>query len=204
MAPKKYYAVKNGRETGIFESWDKCKSLIDGFKGAIYKSFFTLSEAEAYMGIEGGIKKSETEEVFDEDTAIAYVDGSFNVKTGEFSSGAVLFYKGKHKTFSEKFTDKELSEMRNVAGEIMGSELVIKFCIEYGIKKLVIYHDYQGISCWATGEWKANKQGTKDYADFCKNARKHLDFSFRKVKGHSGDKYNDLADKLAKQALGIE
>ena len=204
MAPKKYYAVKCGRETGIFETWDKCKSLIDGYKGAIYKSFLTLSEAETYMGIEGGTKKTEAEEKFSDDTAIAYVDGSFNVKTNEFSSGAVLFYKGKHKTFSEKFNDKELSEMRNVAGEIMGSELVIKFCIEYGIKKLVIYHDYQGISCWATGEWKANKQGTKDYADFCKNARKHLDFTFRKVKGHSGDKYNDLADKLAKQALGIE
>ena len=207
MAVKKYYAVKKGRETGIFDNWDKCKSLVMGFNGAIYKSFLTLAEAEAYMGISSGETKPNTEkeeEVFDEDTAVAYVDGSYNVKTMEFSSGAVLFYKGKHKTFSEKFSDPELCEMRNVAGEIMGSEIVIKFCIEHGIKKLVIYHDYQGISCWALGEWKANKQGTKDYADFCKNARKYLDFSFRKVKGHSGDKYNDLADKLAKQALGIE
>ena len=26
---------------------------------------------------------------------------------------------------------------------------------------------------------------------------------FQKVTGHSGDKYNDYADKLAKQALGL-
>ncbi len=28
--------------------------------------------------------------------------------------------------------------------------------------------------------------------------------AFVKVKGHSGDKYNDLADRLAKDALGIQ
>mgnify|MGYP001651142832 CR=1 FL=1 len=27
---------------------------------------------------------------------------------------------------------------------------------------------------------------------------------FNKVKGHSGDKYNDVADRLAKDALGIK
>jgi len=30
-----------------------------------------------------------------------------------------------------------------------------------------------------------------------------VDIDFIKVKGHSGDKYNELADKLAKKALGI-
>ena len=42
MAVKKYYAVKKGRETGIFDNWDKCKSLVMGFNGAIYKSFLTV------------------------------------------------------------------------------------------------------------------------------------------------------------------
>ena len=30
-----------------------------------------------------------------------------------------------------------------------------------------------------------------------------LDISFVKVRGHSGDKYNDMADELAKKAAGI-
>ena len=38
----------------------------------------------------------------------------------------------------------------------------------------------------------------------CAAAAKHIRFRFVKVKGHSGDKYNDLADRLAKDALGIQ
>jgi ribonuclease HI len=33
---------------------------------------------------------------------------------------------------------------------------------------------------------------------------KGLDIQFYKVKGHSGDMYNELADQLAKAALGIQ
>ena len=45
----KFYAVKNGKKTGIFSTWDECKEQVFGFKGAIYKSFKTLSEAEAFL-----------------------------------------------------------------------------------------------------------------------------------------------------------
>jgi ribonuclease HI len=30
-----------------------------------------------------------------------------------------------------------------------------------------------------------------------------VQITFEKIKAHSGDKYNDYADKLAKQALGL-
>lgn len=42
----KYYVVWKGKETGIFDSWDKCRKQIDGFAGAQYKSFKTRQEAE--------------------------------------------------------------------------------------------------------------------------------------------------------------
>ena len=45
----KYYAVANGRKTGIFESWDEVKPLVNGFPSAKYKSFQTYREAEAYI-----------------------------------------------------------------------------------------------------------------------------------------------------------
>lgn len=31
MKIKKYYAVRVGRDTGIFESWDECKQSVDKF-----------------------------------------------------------------------------------------------------------------------------------------------------------------------------
>ena len=42
----KYYVVWKGKETGIFDSWDKCKRQIEGFTGAQYKSFKTKEAAE--------------------------------------------------------------------------------------------------------------------------------------------------------------
>lgn len=43
---KKYYVVWEGKATGIFEHWTTCKSLIDKYQGAKYKSFDSLAEAE--------------------------------------------------------------------------------------------------------------------------------------------------------------
>ncbi|KGL60052.1 MULTISPECIES: viroplasmin family protein [unclassified Polaribacter] len=46
MSKKKFYVVWNGRKKGIFSSWGVCKKQIDGFEGALYKSFANLDEAE--------------------------------------------------------------------------------------------------------------------------------------------------------------
>ncbi|KAH3943176.1 hypothetical protein HBI70_194600 [Parastagonospora nodorum] len=44
----KFYAVKVGRTPGIYHSWEDCKAQTDGIK-ATFKSFPTLTEAEAFM-----------------------------------------------------------------------------------------------------------------------------------------------------------
>ncbi len=36
---KKYYTVWRGNETGVFNSWDACRRAVEGYPGAIYKSF---------------------------------------------------------------------------------------------------------------------------------------------------------------------
>lgn len=50
MAAKKYYAVKKGRETGIFHEWEACRAAVEGYAGAEYKGFARLDEAEEYLG----------------------------------------------------------------------------------------------------------------------------------------------------------
>ena len=80
----------------------------------------------------------------------------------------------------------------------------MRYCIENGIPEIDIYYDYMGIEKWCTGEWQANKPGTISYRDYYNSIKNKLAVNFIKVKGHSGDKYNDLADLLAKKALGIE
>ena len=46
MSKKKFYVVWNGRKKGVFTSWKVCKTQIDGFENAQYKSFADLDEAE--------------------------------------------------------------------------------------------------------------------------------------------------------------
>jgi ribonuclease HI len=50
MTSKKYYAVFKGRKTGVFTSWADCEEQINGFSGALYKSFKSRGEAEAALG----------------------------------------------------------------------------------------------------------------------------------------------------------
>lgn len=44
-----FYAVKVGRKTGIFPTWDACKKQVEGYSGAQYKKFKTEEEAQAYI-----------------------------------------------------------------------------------------------------------------------------------------------------------
>ncbi len=193
---KKYYAVRKGKKTGIFNSWDECKEQIMGFSNAEFKGFMSLSDAENFLNSTSKLNASSSD-------AIAYVDGSYSNEQKMFSYGAIIFYNNETKEFSKAFSDPELIEMRNVAGEIKGSEFVMQYCIDNNIKSVDIYYDYEGIKKWCSGEWKANKTGTIAYKNFYSSISDKLSVNFIKVKGHSGDEYNDLADSLAKSALNI-
>lgn len=199
--PKKFYAVKAGREPGVYETWADCQKQVSGFSGAVFKSFPTKEEAASFL--KGGSDLLKEPCQIPKTQAVAYVDGSYDSNTKSFSYGMVLFYNGKELTFSEKFSDSSLADMHNVAGEIKGSEAAMQYCLDHHLSSITIYHDYEGIAKWCTGDWAAKKPGTIAYADFYKKASQKVEIHFVKVKGHSGDKYNDMADRLAKKALGI-
>ncbi|MBQ2642563.1 MAG: ribonuclease H family protein [Eubacterium sp.] len=222
---KKYYAVKVGLTTGIFKTWEECEASVKGYPGALYKSFKSEAEAIAYMGWTGkqltfdnmaDVDQEDSTPISNEEApkenipfsnsvkAVAYVDGSFNSETNVYGYGVVMFHDNRELHFFDSDDDKEMAEMRNVAGEICGSMAAMQYAVDNGISYLTIVYDYMGIAKWCTGEWKTNKSGTKNYKKFYDQAKKKVNISFEKVKGHSGDEFNDLADSLAKKAAGIE
>lgn len=211
---KKIYAVRQGRSTGLFSTWAECQKQVSGYSGAEYKSFTDRKAAEAFLqgggaGLSGEMPFQEAADgsyesyLQEPGTAVAYVDGSYDKVSGDFSCGVVFLYQGQEEHYSERYSDKELAAMRNVAGELKGSETAMRIALEKGAAKLVIYHDYEGIAKWCNGAWKANKEGTQAYQTYYGEMKRRMEIVFVKVRGHSGDRYNDVADGLAKRALGI-
>ncbi|NMA68655.1 MAG: double-stranded DNA-binding protein [Desulfitobacterium sp.] len=203
----KFYGVRQGRKTGVFSSWEECKESIHGYSGAIYKSFFTYKEAlDWYQGKEDSLfeilseeEAGDTSEDLKPDFEV-YTDGSYRE---EQYSWAYAFVKDGKVIYEDSSIGKNpaAASMRNVAGEIAAVLYAVKRASELRVK-IRIYHDYAGIAHWATGEWRAKNEFTKFYAQKMRKYRGI--YSFRKVKSHSGNQFNDYVDQKAKEALEIK
>ncbi len=202
---KKFYSVKNGRINGIMLSWEDCKNVTNGYTGAKYKGFTQLDAAiEYFTSIPSSSNKNNTITTKAKDeNPYAYVDGSFNSITKTYGYGVILFANGNSYEFSDSDNDIELVSMRNVAGEINGAMRAVKEAIKMSLPEITLYYDYEGIMKWVTGEWRCNKTGTKNYAEYMNNAKKSIKINFVKVKAHTGVELNEKVDMLAKQAVGL-
>ena len=197
----KYYAVRVGARTGVFTSWEECQKAVDGFSGARFKKFHSLEEAEKFV-YEDNDNKPIKEDLVD-GYINAFVDGSYDVSTGRYSGAAVILLGDNDIVELSKACKDDSSKLRNVAGELLGAELAIEYCQEHGISKLAIHHDYEGVGAWADDVWKAKLPETKAYRNYVFDRREVLDIKFIKVKGHSGNEYNNRADYLSGKALSV-
>ena len=190
----KYYAVRIGGNPGIYHTWDECKRETMGFKGASFKKFSTREDAEAFINeVEEEKKESAVK-----DELVVYVDGSYRNKDKSHSYGVYMFNDEEEYTYSKRFFKD--SEMRNVSGEIKGAMRAMEEAVKLGKKKIYLHYDYEGIRSWALGFWKTNKEGTIYYKNFYDSIKDKLEVKFIKVEAHSGVKYNELVDQLAKEA----
>lgn len=96
---QKYYVVWNGRQNGVFDSWEACKESVDGFERAQFKSYSTLFEAEhAYNSGYGKtpvIKVKPSEQIkFKNDEIENPVWESISVDAGCLGNPGILEYRG--------------------------------------------------------------------------------------------------------------
>ncbi len=202
MAKNKFYAVRVGKETGIFDTWEKCQAATRGYSGAEFSSFITYEEAEAYLRNEDyydAIIKRDLESGY----VVAFTDGSYNEGLSEYSYGLCVFdHQGNEFDFFSKGNNSQFVEFRNLAGEVFGVLTALDWAVSNGYDKIKIYHDLIHIQKWANGEYKADSPIATFYT---KKLRERYDecisYEFVHVKGHSKNKYNEKADKLAANAF---
>lgn len=203
----KYYAVRRGRTTGVFDNWDACRKQVFKFPGAEYKAFPTRDQALAFVAPESPIPKKpkKNSENSSNSTTTIWVDGScFPQTNGSLRIGwGLLVKQDGEEVYRAKGNDipAEAVEHRNVAGEILGVLKSLEWCQAQSIAEATIHFDYQGLESWATGAWRAKLPFTQLYAQTVQTSG--ITIHWKKVKAHSGVHENEIVDQLAKEgAMG--
>lgn len=199
---KKFYAVKVGRETGIFENWDECQKVIAGFPNAVFKSFVSLEEANAYLTGEDIYFKQVKEDVAN-GYVVAYTDGSYDATSKRYAYGVYIFDLNLVPfELCAAYQEKSFEGNNNIIGEVFGVLAALDWALSHEYTKIKIYHDYEGLAKWANGEWEANCSIGQFYVKKLSDKYSGLiQYEFVKVKGHSNNPYNSKADQLADSVI---
>lgn len=213
MANKKVYAIKEGFDFSknervqnkLVDSWNECQKYIKGVKGAIYKSFEDVEEAKSFLQ-KGSELLRKGKDSYDENCLHIYVDGSYNSASRKFSYGVVAVYNDivEYIHGGSGKNDKD-NNIRQIAGELKAAVEGVEYALKNGHKKVVVFHDYEGICHHATGFWQRKDKSSKDYYEKMNSLMdKGIEIQFVQVKSHQEDLFNEMADTICKKELGID
>lgn len=188
MAKQKFYAIKAPDGGKIVLSWEECQQLTHGVKGVLFRAFPSRAEAQNWIdGISAPVPKG----------LRIYVDGSFLEGFPKAGWGFIVVDNDTEIAHGSGVTVFD-AESRNIDGECMASYQAMKW-LEDNDKTAVICHDYEGVARWAKGEWKAKSSIAQKYVEACRPLVHRV--SFEKVAAHTGVKWNEAVDQLAKNAI---
>lgn len=163
MAKKnKIFVVWEGKEPGIYRTWEECKQQIHGYGGAIYKGFETEAEAREamvspcwdYIGKNAKVKQPSTVDV--ENVGLPNMD-SLSVDAACSGNPGLMEYRGVYsQTGAEIFRQGPFKEGTNNVGEFLALVHGLAF-LKQKNSLLPIYTDSRTAMSWV----KAKKAATK-------------------------------------------
>ena len=221
---KKYYAVKRGRQTGIFTVWAECSAQVQGFQGAVYKGFMTEEEARSWLGGAAACSTAESparsgsgahpaqkaatavEDVPVDADYIIHTDGSCLVNPGGAGGWAAVIEETATGAVSEH--SGGAPETTNNRMELTAALMAVAVVPEGA--RVALYTDSQylknaftkfWLAAWKKRGWKKADGSPVLNQDLWMQldaafAARHVQFHW--VKGHAGNLRNERCDELAR------
>ena len=209
---KKIYAVKQGRQTGLFNTWDECRRQVDGFAGARYKGFASAGEAMQWLTgkaaeaapaaasapavrrrrpVQAAMPGMEAAALPETDY-IVYTDGScLRNPDGPGGYAAVLLQRGSTEPVTIHGGEPSTTNNR------MEITAVIEGLSALKTKALPVevVTDSKYVIGTMTEGWKRKVNG--DLWKQLDEVKQGLTITWTWVKGHADNPYNNRADELA-------
>eukprot|EP00795_Rhopilema_esculentum_P007723 gene7723-13553_t len=221
-----FYAVKSGRQCGIYKTWDECKQQVNGFKGARFKKFKTRNEALDFMrgkstgiipkrkasGLVAKVNGLITTSTPHSSIPVVYTDGGcFNNGKGNASAGIGVYWgRDDKRNLSERLEGLQTNQRAELNAAIRALEQAVK----NNMNELEIRTDSmytincvsKWIQAWKKNGWKSaagsnvkNQEDIKRLDDLCQKVR----VNWVHVRGHQGEPGNEEADRLSKEGASM-
>ncbi len=222
----KYYAVKVGKNPGIYTSWPEAEAQVKGYPKAKHKSFKTRAEADNFMlgtvtNQPSHTRPTQTRTPQPRQTRTpprrttnqppyndltVYTDGSCIDKVGGY--GYIILYQ------NNEYPIKGKVPYYPTTNQV--AELTAIYCTLATIKQsfphlpVTIYTDSKySIGCltqwcsnWKRNGWVNSKGEPVKNQEIIKailEVSRGMKITYHHVKAHNGDKYNEIADRLANE-----
>ncbi len=216
MARKRFYAIRKGRQPGVYSTWPEAEQQVKGYGGAIFKGFASEEEAEKWLtGHETAISSKKSVKIQQKRPVIQqpkegeifiYTDGGAINNPGPGGYGVVILAGNEKQELSGGFRYTTNNRMELTAA-IVGLENVLPTD-----KKIVLFSDSsylvngvmkRWVNSWQRNGWiKSDKSPVLnvDLWEKILHLCKDMDIVFKWVKGHAGNPCNERCDTLAVQS----
>lgn len=204
---KKYYAIARGKKTGIFtDDWDKLKDYITGYPKPKFKSFATEEDAQVFMNqfADESHRKEIVTDPADDGYLRAYTDGSYKEDIAgygvviEDTDGVVHKFSGQ---LPEVYDTNNQAELWAVGKALAYTEgdIIIHTDSMYAINSLTEWMEIRKRDGWSVKEGNSVKEikNRELIEEIYYELMKDRSVKFKYVRGHSGNVFNEIADRLA-------
>jgi ribonuclease HI len=211
-----YYAVHRGHQPGIFNTWVECKQSITKYRGAVFKKFDNLEDAERFV-LQGKLSEVNTVDTIDPSfipNTIVYTDGACinNGKRNARAGIGIYFGQRDSRNVSRRIIGKQTNNTAELTA-IIEAYNILQNDIRNGLN-ILIYSDstYAIRACTTYGAKLHKLKWNKDvpnlelvklgYNLFLDKPNIKLAY----IKAHTGGKDihsigNEHADRLANKSL---